>query len=106
MHIPLVIFRGEHNFQQNQVGSQLGVRGMQNARTDENPAPMIRKLNDCANLVYLLQEWEALYRQGSAGGSKTIRAHRRRVRGSAPIATPLRYCSRQVRVRSDGPFAA
>ncbi len=32
------------------------------------------------NWTYLLREFDALYRFGSAGGSKAIRAHRRRVR--------------------------
>jgi len=37
-------------------------------------------LRDCPDWGYLLQEFETLYRYGSAGGSKAIRAHRRRVR--------------------------
>ncbi|MEM1386612.1 MAG: dimethylsulfonioproprionate lyase family protein [Pseudomonadota bacterium] len=39
-----------------------------------------RRLADWPDAVYLLREFEALYRQGSAGGSKLIRSHRRRVR--------------------------
>ncbi len=37
-------------------------------------------LVDCPNWVYLLREFEALYRYGSAGGSTAIRSHRKRVR--------------------------
>ncbi len=37
-------------------------------------------LSDCPNWVYLLREFETLYRYGSAGGSKAIRSHRKRVR--------------------------
>lgn len=39
-----------------------------------------KHLRDCPAWIYLLHEWEMLYRQGSAGGSKAIRGHRRRVR--------------------------
>lgn len=38
------------------------------------------RLNDCPNWIYLLQEFDTLYRFGSAGGSKAIRSHRKRVR--------------------------
>ncbi len=38
------------------------------------------RLRDWPDLIYLLHEWETLYRQGSTGGSKIIRGHRRRVR--------------------------
>ena len=38
------------------------------------------RLTDCPDWLYLLQEFDALYRQGSAGGSGPIRAHRKRVR--------------------------
>ncbi len=38
------------------------------------------RLADCPDWLYLLREVEALYRFGSAGGSKTIRSHRRHVR--------------------------
>lgn len=37
-------------------------------------------LRDLPNWVYLLREFEALYRYGSAGGSKAIRSHRKQVR--------------------------
>ncbi|WP_353473573.1 dimethylsulfonioproprionate lyase family protein [Salipiger sp. H15] len=40
------------------------------------------RLQDCPNWLYLLREFDALYRHGSAGGSKLIRAHRKRVRES------------------------
>lgn len=39
-------------------------------------------LNDRPDWRFLLREIEALYRLGSAGGSKAIRSHRRRVRES------------------------
>ena len=38
------------------------------------------RLQDAPDWLYLLREFEALYRLGSAGGSKAIRGHRRRVR--------------------------
>lgn len=44
----------------------------------ETPETLI--LRDCPNWGYLLQEFETLYRFCSVGGSKAIRAHRRRVR--------------------------
>ena len=37
-------------------------------------------LADDPDWLYLLREFEALYRHGSAGGSKTIRSHRKKVR--------------------------
>ena len=61
------------------------------------------RLEDAPDWVYLLREFEALYRLGSAGGSKAIRGHRRRVRdrlaaaidanpdvlARAPVAKPV-----------------
>ncbi|MBP0617145.1 dimethylsulfonioproprionate lyase family protein [Jiella mangrovi] len=41
---------------------------------------MTATLSDCPNWKYLLQEFDTLYRYGSAGGSKAIRSHRKRVR--------------------------
>lgn len=38
------------------------------------------RLGDCPDWLYLLREFEALYRYGSSGGSKPIRSHRKRVR--------------------------
>jgi dimethylpropiothetin dethiomethylase len=38
------------------------------------------RLQDCPNWRYLLQEFDALYRTGSSGGSPMIRSHRKRVR--------------------------
>ena len=35
---------------------------------------------NCPNWVYLLREFDSLYRYGSAGGSPLIRGHRKRVR--------------------------
>ena len=39
-----------------------------------------RHLRDDPDLLYLLREFETLYRHGSAGGSTVIRAHRKKVR--------------------------
>ncbi|WP_231582117.1 dimethylsulfonioproprionate lyase family protein [Puniceibacterium sp. IMCC21224] len=41
---------------------------------------MTQMLSDCPNWLYLVREFETLYRNGSAGGSKAIRSHRKRVR--------------------------
>ena len=41
---------------------------------------MSERLSDCPDWKYLLQEFDVLYRHGSAGGSKAIRSHRKRVR--------------------------
>ena len=38
------------------------------------------RLLDCPNWLYLLREFDVLYRYGSAGGSRLIRSHRKRVR--------------------------
>lgn len=38
------------------------------------------RLKSCPDWLYLMQEFRSLYRDGSAGGAKLIRAHRRRVR--------------------------
>lgn len=38
------------------------------------------RLQDCPDWVYLLQEFDAIYRKGSSGGSPIIRSHRKRVR--------------------------
>lgn len=40
------------------------------------------RLRDCPDWLYLLDEFDALYRHGSAGGSRLIRGHRKRVRDS------------------------
>lgn len=50
-----------------------------------NPLPQpeagpARRLMQCPNWVYLLREFDTLYRYGSAGGSPAIRSHRKRVR--------------------------
>lgn len=47
--------------------------------TEPAPDPQPR-LFDCPDWLYLLQEFDTLYRHGSAGGSKLIRSHRKRVR--------------------------
>ncbi len=45
----------------------------------ETPVGTMR-LQDCPSWKYLLQEFDALYRMGSSGGSTVIRSHRKRVR--------------------------
>lgn len=61
------------------------------------------RLSDCPNWYYLFREFDTLYRQGSAGGSRLIRSHRLRVRnalsavidsnpeviGRQPVAKPV-----------------
>ena len=47
---------------------------------DMQAAPATARLTDRPDWLYLLREFEALYRFGSAGGSTLIRAHRKRVR--------------------------
>ena len=47
------------------------------ALVDSGEAP---RLNDCPDWLYLLREFDALYRHGSDGGSGPIRSHRKRVR--------------------------
>lgn len=41
---------------------------------------MSRRLGESPDLVYLIRDYDAIYRYGSAGGSKRIRSHLRRVR--------------------------
>lgn len=53
------------------------------AAVDLVPEP--ERLFDSPNWVYLLREFETLYRYGSAGGSKAIRAHRKRVRDALAL---------------------
>lgn len=43
------------------------------------------RLHDCPDWLYLLQEFDGLYRHGSAGGSRLIRAHRKRVRDALAL---------------------
>ncbi len=38
------------------------------------------RLRDCPNWTYLLREFDVLYRNGTSGGSPSIRSHRKRVR--------------------------
>ncbi|OWU84779.1 dimethlysulfonioproprionate lyase DddL [Oceanicola sp. 22II-s10i] len=48
---------------------------------DSSPAPeTITRLMDRPDWLFLLREFEALYRFGSAGGSRPIRSHRKKVR--------------------------
>lgn len=60
---------------------------MTHANPDPDPAVASRLL-DHPDWLYLLREFETLYRHGSAGGSKAIRSHRKQVRDrlSAVIA--------------------
>lgn len=44
---------------------------------ETSPGP---RLFDAPDWLYLLRDFDALYRHGSAGGSRLIRAHRKRVR--------------------------
>ena len=48
--------------------------------TDINTPAATTRLTDSPNWLYLLREFDALYRYGSAGGSPAIRSHRKRVR--------------------------
>ncbi|HYW75831.1 MAG TPA: dimethylsulfonioproprionate lyase family protein [Gammaproteobacteria bacterium] len=59
---------------------------------------MVYRLLDCPDWVYLLREFENLYRFGSYGGSKAIRSHRRRVREtlSALIASNPEFAAREA----------
>ncbi|MEM7710705.1 MAG: hypothetical protein AAF264_08150 [Pseudomonadota bacterium] len=59
------------------------------AATDAVTGP----LTDRPGWLYLLREFETLYRLGSAGGSSKIRSHRRKVRDAlsrAIAADPAR----------------
>lgn len=49
-------------------------------QSSASPADQTFRLHDCPNWLYLLREFDTLYRNGSAGGSRLIRAHRKRVR--------------------------
>lgn len=48
--------------------------------TDKTTPIGTTRLTDAPNWLYLLREFDALYRYGSAGGSAAIRGHRKRVR--------------------------
>jgi len=48
--------------------------------TDMTTPVATTRLTDSPNWLYLLREFDALYRYGSAGGSPAIRGHRKRVR--------------------------
>ena len=47
--------------------------------------PEAQRLQDMPAWLYLLREFDALYRHGSAGGSRLIRAHRKRVRDALSL---------------------
>lgn len=49
-------------------------------------APDAPRLMDCPDWLYLLREFDALYRWGSDGGSAAIRGHRKRVRDALSAA--------------------
>lgn len=48
--------------------------------SEDPKATTPQRLTDNPNWLYLLREFDALYRFGSAGGSQSIRGHRKRVR--------------------------
>lgn len=48
---------------------------------DQASAPA-QRLQEIPDWLYLLREFDALYRHGTSGGSKLIRAHRKRVRAA------------------------
>lgn len=59
-----------------------------------NDSSTMISLSDDPDWIYLLREFETLYRHGSAGGSKAIRSHRKKVRDALSaviaIAPPVR----------------
>ena len=59
------------------------------ASSDPAPATDQARLLGSPNWLYLLREFDALYRHGSAGGSRLIRAHRKRVRDTLSAAMDL-----------------
>lgn len=60
-----------------------------------------QRLSDRPDWTYLLRDFEALYRYGSAGGSPSIRSHRKKVRDvlSATIARNPEFIPRQPEAR-------
>ncbi len=54
-----------------------------------NQENIARRLMNCPDWVYLLREFDALYRYGSAGGSPAIRGHRKRVRDRLSAAMAM-----------------
>lgn len=65
--------------------------------------PTLPRLKDRPNWLYLLREFDALYRYGSAGGSPAIRAHRKKVRdrlsmviGGNPVLTDRESAEKPV----------
>ncbi|MEW5423013.1 dimethylsulfonioproprionate lyase family protein [Amorphus sp. 3PC139-8] len=58
-------------------------------REETDKETPLSRLKDTPDWLYLLREFEGLYRKGSAGGSTSIRSHRKRVRDtlSAVIGT-------------------
>ena len=79
------------------------------------------QLSEAPDWTYLLQEFDTLYRHGSAGGSARIRSHRRRVRdtlakivdGDPPIAQreaarlpAVDHFGRAIDLGARGPLAA
>jgi len=70
--------------------------------SDENPhLHTITRLVEKPNWLYLLREFDGLYRYGSAGGSTSIRSHRKRVRDrlSATMAANPPVLSRPSAVK-------
>ena len=96
-----------------------GSRTNSHAMTDQvTPAARLR---DSPDWIYLLREFDALYRFGSAGGSKAIRSHRKRVRDTlssvidgnpemafrAPLARPVTaHLARALDLGERGALAA
>lgn len=54
------------------------------------------RLRDVPNWLYLLREFETLYRHGSPGGSKLIRTHRKKVRDAL---SRLLTCNPEIALR-------
>lgn len=59
------------------------------------------RLMECPNWIYLLREFDALYRHGSDGGSPSIRSHRKQVRDrlSAAMAKNTAIIKRNCEVK-------
>jgi dimethylpropiothetin dethiomethylase len=56
---------------------------------DDRAKDAAQRLMNCPDWVYLLREFDALYRYGSAGGSQAIRGHRKRVRDRLSAAMAM-----------------
>ncbi|MEE4189281.1 MAG: dimethylsulfonioproprionate lyase family protein [Roseobacter sp.] len=67
----------------------------------ESQTAELQRLFDNPDWMYLLREFDTLYRHGSAGGSKLIRAHRKRVRDtlSKTVDTNPPFVSRAPEIK-------